>query len=160
MLGRLEKSIVIGVAPEKVWKMLALDRQVEWSFYGWKNVEYTSKIHTSEDKYRIGTSAHIIEEHEEFDYEITESIRNERLTGRQFNFSKSGNVTMTVTYILKPLEEGTRITAVVEYEMPNIILRMIARLSKRQGEKAFEKSLKKLRSILEQDANRQIIDDQ
>ena len=30
-MGRIEKSIEIKAAPDKVWEMLALDRLIEWS---------------------------------------------------------------------------------------------------------------------------------
>jgi len=148
-VARIEKSIEIRAPPEKVWEMLALDRHLEWSSYEWKSVEYTSEVHTSEDKYRVGTTAHITEKNEEFDFEITESVENEKITGRQFNFSRSGNVTMILTYILEPTVEGIKLTSVLDYEMPNLILRVIAKLFKGQGEKSFERSLEKLKSILE-----------
>ena len=149
-MGRIEKSIEIKAAPEKVWEMLALDRHLEWSDYGWKKVEYTSEVHTPEDKLRVGATAHITEKHEEFDFEITESLKNEKITGRQFNFSRSGNATMTVTYVLEPVEEGIRLTSALDYEMPwGILGKILGRLLRGQGEKSFERSLENLKSILE-----------
>jgi len=97
----------------------------------------------------VGASAHITEKHEEFDFEVTESLENEKITGRSFNFSRSGNATMITTYILEPVEEGTRLTSVLDYEMPNLFLKIIAKLFQRKGGKDMERSLEKLKSILE-----------
>ena len=76
-MGRVEKTIKIGAPPEKVWERLAWDRTPEW-IIGNKSINYTSEVNTPEDKYRVGASAHIINEtagkEMEFDYEITESI--------------------------------------------------------------------------------------
>ena len=60
-MGSVEKSIVIEAPPEKVWEMLTFDRLPEWSEgYGeglGERVEYTSKVYTPEDKYRVGATA-------------------------------------------------------------------------------------------------------
>ncbi len=149
-MGGIEKSIEIKAPPEKIWEMLSLDRHLEWSDFGWKSVDYTSEVSTSEDKLRLGASAHITEKHEEFDFEITESIEYKKITGRQFNFSRSGNMTMNVTYILEPVEEGIKFTSVLDYKLPwGILGKILGRLLNRQGEKSFERSLEKLKSMLE-----------
>ena len=150
-MGRVEKSIEIKAPPEKVWEMLALDRTPEWIEDN-ENVEYTSEVNTPEDKFRVGATVHIIEKHEEFDMEITDSIKNEKLSCRSKGpLSKSGNVTVTVTYILKPTKTGTEMTYEGEYEMPwGIFGRFLDRLFvQRMGEKGIGKSLEKLKSILE-----------
>jgi len=57
---------------------------------------------------------------------------------------------MTVTYILEPIEEGTRLTSALDYEKPwGILGKILGRLFRGQGEKSFERSLEKLESILE-----------
>jgi len=147
-LGRIEKSIEIKAPPVKVWEMLALDRWSEW-MDGWKNAEYTSEVHTPEDKYRVGASAHITEHAAririKYDFEITESLENEKITFR----SKSKGYTL-VTYILKPVEEGTKLTYTIDYEMPwGILGKFLDKLGHRSGEKKVEKELKNLKSILE-----------
>ena len=63
-MNRVEKTIEIKVPPEKGWKMLTMDRFPEW-IDGLKSVEYISNTCTSKDKYKVGTSVHIIEKHEE-----------------------------------------------------------------------------------------------
>jgi len=77
-LDRLEKSIVIKAPLEKVWEMLAQYRHLEW-FCGYKSVEYTSEVRNPGDKYRVGTSAHVISTHDKFDTTITESLENEKI---------------------------------------------------------------------------------
>ena len=143
-LGRIEKSIEIKASPEKVWEMLAFDRMPEW-MDEWKGVKYTS-----EDKYRVGTSAHVNEKHVEFDLEITESLENEKITARSKGMG-GGRVTMTLTYILKPVEDGTKITYAMEYEMPGgIIGKTLGKLvGDKHAEKGVEKSVNNLKSILE-----------
>ena len=44
-MGRVEKSIEIKAPAEKVWEMLALDRQAEW-MGEWKSAEYTLEVRT------------------------------------------------------------------------------------------------------------------
>ena len=78
----MEKSIDIKASLEQVWELLALDRLPEWNEeYG--NVQYTSELRTPEDKYRVGASSHTnIKGPGDIDFEITESLQNEKLTFR------------------------------------------------------------------------------
>ncbi len=145
---RVEKSIEIKALPEKVWEMFALDRCPEW-MDDLKSVEYTSEVHTPEDKYRVGASTHWIKvKGEEFDVEVTESIENEKITTRT---SPIQGATMTATFAVKPTEAGTEMSYVVDYEMPWGILGKI--LDKLFIRRALEKDItgeaEKLKSILE-----------
>jgi len=149
-LGRVEKSIEIKAPPEKVWEMLAFDRVLEWqeAYKGeLKSMEYTSKVRTPEDKYRVGASAHGIPKKKgEYNFEITESLENEKLTHRL-----NGKIRALGTYILEPVEKGTKFTVVTDYEMPWGILGKILELLfiRRVTEKEIERDLKNLKSILE-----------
>ena len=145
-MNRVEKSIEIKASPGKVWEMLALDRWSEWqagSFLDTKNMKFTSEVNTPEDKYRVGASA-FPSAHPKADFKVTESIENEKITYLHMGESP-------MTYILKPTDEGTKLTYVVEYEMPwGIVGKFLAKLFlKRMGEREFERSLEKLKSILE-----------
>jgi len=88
--------------------MLAFDRLPEWS-EGYKgdvkSVEYTSELRTPEDKLRVGASAHGIPkkpgESIKFIFEITESLKNEKITYRLY-----GMYNALVTYILEPVERA------------------------------------------------------
>ena len=156
-MGRIEKSIEIKAPPEKVWEMLAFDRQLEWDEDNQKNVknlEYTSEVNTPEDKYRVGASVHVDIKGMgmgEFDYEITQSLQNEKMT---FHVKKSGtNQTAGgMTYILRPIEEGTKFTLVFDYEMPwGVFGTFLEKLFyRRMGEKRQERSLEQLKGILEE----------
>ena len=153
ILGRIEKSIEIKASPEKVWEMLAWDRHPEW-IDAMKSVEYTSEVSTPEDKFRVGATAHITpvseRAREEFDVEITESLENEKISSR-YSYSIGGVQNVTGSYILKPTEGGTEMTLVYNYEMPwGIFGKVIDRLYNFfKGERIVEKSLEKLKSILE-----------
>jgi uncharacterized membrane protein len=147
ILVRIEKSIEIGAPREKVWEMLAFDKAVEW-MEGWKSVEYTSEVKTHEDKYKVGASAHITE-HVKYDYEITESLKNEKIVWH--SAGSRSKPKMTVSYIMKPTETGTVVTTVFDYTSPFSVLGKIVDKAggQRIAEKDTEKSLEKLKSILE-----------
>ena len=146
-MGRIEKSIEVKATPEKVWEMLALDRQAEW-MGEWKSAKYTSEIRTPEDKYRVGASAHVMEKHGEFDLEITESLENEKITAlskgkHKYPWMGGKRATMTVTYTLKPIDEETKLTYAMDYKISTVDL------AKGTLAKSIEKSLKNLKNILE-----------
>jgi uncharacterized membrane protein len=150
ILGRIEKSIEIRAPAEKIWKMLAFDRLPEWN-EGWKgelkSVEYTSEVRTPEDKLRVGASAHGTPKKQgEFNFEITESLENEKIAYRLY-----GKYRALVTYILEPVEEGTKFTHVIDYEMPwGILGKILGKLFfHRMLEKENERDLKNFKSILE-----------
>ena len=148
---RIEKSIEIKASPAKVWEMLAFDKMLEW-MDEWKNVKYISEICTSEDKYRLGASAHVNEEHVEFDLEIIECIENEKIMARSRGMG--GIVkgpTMTLTYFLKQVDDKTKLTYVMEYEMPGgVVGKTLGKLvGDKHAEMGVEKSVNNLKSILE-----------
>jgi carbon monoxide dehydrogenase subunit G len=145
---RMEKSIEIKAPPEKVWEMLAWDRIQEWE-KGWKDnlksVEYTSEVSTLKDKYRVGASAHMTLKRGELDLEITESLENEKMT-----YQARGAWNGFLTYILEPVEEGTKFTYIVDIEIPlGILGRVLSRMVRGRGERDFATSLENLKSILE-----------
>ena len=144
---RIEKSIEIKATPKKVWEMLALDKAVEW-MEGWKTVKYISEVRTPEDKYKVGASAHITE-HVKYDYEIIESLKNEKIVWH--SAGSRAKPKMTMAHILKPAETGTLVTTVFDYTSPFSVLGKIVDKAggQRIAEKDTEKSLEKLKSILE-----------
>ncbi len=147
-MGRIEKSIEIGVTPEKVWAMLAFDRQPEW-FEERTSAEYTSEVRTPQDKYRVGASACITEKHfGKFDIEVTESLENEKITYVCRGVPHSTDVIETFT--LEPIGVGTKITFVADGEVNGMVYRILEKLFVRRAiEKGTGKSLEKLKSILE-----------
>jgi len=145
----MEKTIEINASPEKVWELLAWDRVPEWEEGYRKNLksmEYTSKVSTLEDKYRVGTTAHVTLKRGESDLEITESIQNEKITFQ----SKGGGLNAIIKYLLEPVEGGTKFTYRVDYEIPMGILgRALSRMFKGSGVRDVEKSLANLKNIVE-----------
>jgi len=145
----MEKSIEIKASPEKVWEMLALDRLLEW-VPGYErdlnSVEYTSEVHTPEDKLRVGATAHGIPKKKgEYNFEIMESLKNQRMAYRL-----SGSLNVLVTSILEPVQQGTKFTYVYDYQMPwGILGKVVEKLLISQLKKESENSLENLRSILE-----------
>jgi len=153
-LARIEKSIGIKAPPEKVWEMLAFDRHKEWDEQmqkGLKSLEFTSEVHTPEDKYRVGATAHVDMREGEFDFVITESLENEKMT---FHAKKPGtNRTLaTATFVLQSADEGTEFTCLYDYEMPwGVFGKFLEKLfARRMEERHQEKCLEQLKSILEQ----------
>ncbi len=147
-MGRIEKSIEIKASPEGVWEMLAFDRHPEW-FEERTSAEYTSEVGTPKDKYKVGASASITEKHfGKFDIEITESLENEKIACVCRGVPHSTDVVETFT--LEPTETGTKITFVADGEVTNPIYRIVEKLFVRRAiEKGTERSLEKLKSILE-----------
>ena len=148
-MGRMEASIEIRASPEKVWEMLAVDRFPEWAEGVKKNlksIDYTSEIQTPADKYKVGATARQTDNKgKTYDYEITESLKNKKLV---FQTTLMDSI---LTFLLDPVDEGTKITYRVDYEAPGGVFgRAIAKLFfQRMGEKEFERSLETLKSILE-----------
>jgi len=136
--------------------MLAIDRFREWEEEmekGLKSLEYTSKVRTPKDKYKVGASGHMNIKGAgmgEFDFEVTESVENEKLT---YHMKKTGtNKTMgIIALVLEPVGDGTKFTYVFGYEMPwGLFGKFLDKLfAKRASEKECEKWIKKLKSILE-----------
>ena len=148
-MGRIEKSIEIRAPPEKVWEMLALDRFPEWQVGGgftslqMEGIKFTSEVITPEDKYRVGASAR---PKWEGTFKVTESLKNEKIT---YLIEEPGR-NSTLTLVLEPVEEETKLTYAASYEMPwGIFGKFIEKLFKGIGEGQLEKSLEKLKSILE-----------
>ena len=146
-MGRIERSIEIKARTEKVWEMLALDRMPEWK-EGCKSVMFTSEVHTPEDKYRVGATARFIDKHSKLMMTVTDSLENEKITYRS---SYSFVHRIELTYVLEPIEGETKLTYVVNYEMIGwgILGKIIFKLMMMASRKEIERSLEKLKSILE-----------
>lgn len=157
ILGRVENSIEIKASPEKVWEMLALDRLLEWQlgFSKVKSIEYTSEVHTPKDKFRAGASAQGIPKKQgesiKFDFEITESLENKKITHRICEKMFLGTLTVLAKYTLEPIEAETKFTYDGEYEMPwGIFGKFLDKLFiHRIAEKDLWTELENLKNILE-----------
>ena len=157
-MGRVEKSIEIKASPENVWEMRAFDKQIEWDEEmqkGLKSLEYTSEVRTSKDKYRVGASGHAnIKEMGagEIDFEVTESLENEKLT-HCLRKSRTKETVGIITLVLEPIKIGdiTKFTCIFDNNrMPwGILGKILDKLTHGETEKAVEKWCTKLKSILE-----------
>jgi len=162
-LARAEKSIVIKAPLEKVWEMLAFDRIQEWEeSYGeglGERVEYTSEVHTPQDKYRVGATAQGTPntpfgdtEHHICRFEIIESLEHEKMTFRAWEKPKYfGTLSMLITYSLKPVGTDTKFTYELESEkylgiFGKFLIKLFLR---RWAEKQIQKALENLKTILE-----------
>jgi carbon monoxide dehydrogenase subunit G len=146
-LGRIERSIENRAPPEKVWEMLAFDRMAEW--IKWSGLS-TSEVHNPKDKLRVGASAHAtIKGEGEIHFEVTESLENTKITihGKGGKYTKD----MTLTFTLEPVEEGTKLTQRLDYELSwGIFGKFLDKLvAQRMTEKDMEIEQEKLKSILE-----------
>ena len=150
MLGRVETSVDIKAPPENVWEMLALDRWSEWqvgrgftSLQIEEGIKFTSEVNTPEDKYRVGAS---VRPKWEGTFKVTESLKNEKIT---YLIEEPGR-NSTITLVLEPVEEGTKLTYTVSCELPwGIFGKFLEKMFKGKGKREVEKSLETLKSLLE-----------
>ena len=153
-MGRIEKSIEIKTTPEKVWEMLAFDRLPEWTEMFGERIEYISEVRTPEDKYQVGATAQGIPKKQGDDYcnfEITESLENEKITHYAWEKTIFGILTMFTTYTLEPVGTDTKFTYELESELPfGIFGKFLEKLfARRWAEKTLWTALENLKSILE-----------
>ena len=155
-LGRAKKSIQIKAPPEKVWKMLALDRLPEWMNF--EIVEYTTEVSNPKDKYRLGETALGTPEGgppNNCHFEITESLEHEKFTYRLWEkvggmLWYRGTLGGLITYTLEPVKAGTRFTYEVGSEIHwGILGKIIQPFSLWYARKIWQKALEKLKNILE-----------
>jgi uncharacterized membrane protein len=145
VLARIDKTVEISVPPEKVWPMLFWDRLSEW-LEGIKKGEYTS-----DEKDKVGATAHVVAGlaglDVEFDIEITEYSKYKSASWR----TTGGNLTAIGNSILKPIELGTELRLIFDYDLPFSILGKVVDklLVSREMEKGFDTDLVKLKDMLE-----------
>ena len=161
ILGRVEKSIVINAPPEKVWEMLAFERLPEWGEGLGEGlgdrVEYTSEVHTSKDKYRVGATAQGIPKKQENNYcrfEIIESQEIKKIKYYAWEKPKYlGILSMFITYSLEPAGTDTQLTYELEsekYGIFGVFGKFLEKLYlRRMVKKQIKKALENLKSILE-----------
>jgi uncharacterized membrane protein len=144
-VARIEKSIEINAPPEKIWPFITWERTPEW-YTAFKKVERTSK-----EKNVVGETVHITGEvagaKAEWDGETTEIVENEKVAWRSIGGAFTGFGSQTLT----PTKNGTKVTFLMDYEMPYSIFGKL--MDKLKFQKAFEKTIddgeKKLKEIME-----------
>jgi len=148
-LTRIEKSIVIEAPVEKVFSFVTdVDNFVKTQP---PEVEMTV---LSRDKGpdRVGSKgkvrAKVGGQVWEVEMETTELVKNKRRVMRQ----KGGALKkMEATDLFEPTEKGTKLTTILEYELPySLIGKVVDKLKARKDiEKAFDYSVKKTKELIE-----------
>jgi uncharacterized membrane protein len=143
---KIKKSIVINASPDKIFALIAdIERRPEWTTI-LKDVKITSKKHMG-----VGVTSHWVGEAggelAEWDRESTEWVENERIAYR----TTSGNLPQIGSTTLKSVEGGTKVTFIMNYELPNSILgRVIDKLKiSKDIENGFTDSLQNLKKLFE-----------
>ena len=145
ILTRIEKSIEINASPEKIWPIINWEKLPEWHT-DFKTVEWTSK-----EKDKVGATVHITGETAgvkvEMDLETTELIENEKVAFR----TTGGNMTGLGYVSLSPTKTGTKVTEVIDYQLPYSILgKLIDKLRVHKAiDKSYDVALKKLKDMVE-----------
>ena len=144
-MTRIEKSIEIKAPPEKALPMIDWDGWTQW-YDPFKKVEWTSK-----DKRKVGATVHVTVElagiKAVWDGETTEYTENEKVAWR----STGGNFTGFGFNALSPTKDGTKVTIMMDYDLPYSILgKLIDKLRfHKAAEKSFDVALKKMKNMLE-----------
>jgi uncharacterized membrane protein len=144
-LARIEKSIEIKAPIEKVWAFLTDFEKYPSFMKGVKKIEYLTEKHSG-----IGVKTHWVMESSgqeiEWDGECAEWVENKKMSWHSTSGMKfSGH------QLIEPTETGTKLTLMMDYELPYSILGKI--IDKLKVEKDFvkqiEESLKSGKIILE-----------
>jgi coenzyme Q-binding protein COQ10 len=144
-MTRIEKSTLIRASPEKIGSIAQFDRLPEWQAE-WKSVEWTS-----EEKNKVGSTLHLVGEvsgfKSEIDLELTEFVENEKAAWRTIG----GNMTGIGSMTFSPVEDGTKFSMVIDYELPYSVLgKLIDKLRVRKAiEKSYDEALKRLKDMAE-----------
>ena len=130
--------------PEKIWLTIQWEKLPEW-YNRVKKVEGASK-----DKYKVGSTVREIDKFKGFKGDwmlrMTEYTENEKVSWRTTKgFTGSGSRT------LSPTKEGTKMTDMMEYELPYSVLgKLIGKLGMYKAfDKSFDVGLKKLKDMME-----------
>lgn len=144
-MARIEKSIEIDAAPQKVWDLLKeLERMPEWM------TSMKSHKITSEKRYGKGVTTHCVMQHGdrtfEYDAEVTEYNEPENAAwhcDKPMRFDGS--------YTLKAVDSKTKLTMVLDYDLPYSILgKMIDTLKvSKEMDRGVEEGLQNIKKMLE-----------
>ena len=144
-MTKIEKAVEIKATPEKVFNYLKdLEKQPEWM------PSIKSHKITSERKEGVGITTHCITEpggrRIEWDAEVTEWEVNKKIAWECNPPLKNKG-----SFSLEPLDDGTRVTFEMNYELPYSILgKIIDRLKVRKDmEEDVSKGLENLKVLLE-----------
>jgi uncharacterized membrane protein len=137
-MARIEKTIEVKAPVEKVWAVcsdvVGYTRFMETA----KRIEKTGDRTYHWEMEMAGRTV-------EFDGQITEVVENER-----FAWKSTGAMSSKGSWSLEPTDEGTRITLVMDYEMPGIVGAIMDKVKVSKGmEKQMESQLQAMKALLE-----------
>ena len=137
-MARLEKSIEIKAPVEKVWELCA-------------DVEgYPRFMETAKEIRKTGAGTYLWKlelggRTLELDGETTEIVEKERLA-----WTSSGDFVSQGSWRLEPTAEGTKLTNVMDYELPGLVGAIIDRIKvSKEMEKNMERNLQNMKALLE-----------
>ena len=113
-MPKLSKSIEIEASPEEVFNFIIDAEKMNKAHAGLTEAEYTSKTPVG-----IGTTGHFVNKNGTFDAEITEFVKNKKMT---WNTIGASQVKVALSFILEPTTKGTKLTNAFTYELPYSIL--------------------------------------
>lgn len=137
-MARIEKNTEIKAPVEKVWALCADLEGYPRFMETIKEVKKTGD-RTSHWKLEIGKRAM------ECDGETTEIIENKRMSWRS-----TGDFVSEGSWSLEPTAEGTKVTHVMDYELPGIVGAIIDRFKvSKEMEKNMDRNLQAMKALLE-----------
>ncbi len=146
-LGKLTKSIEIEASPEKVFIFINDTKKMNEASKGFAEMEYTS-----EGPVGVGTTRHHIAkiggQERESDMEITEFVKNKKMSDHTIGASKAK---MTDSWTLEPTAKGTKLAVSMDYEVPYSVLgKVIDKLKvSKDLDKVMGKMLENIKKALE-----------
>ena len=121
-MGKLTKSIEIEASPEEVFNFINDAEKMNKAHEGVTEIEYTCKGPVG-----VGTTAHFVRKEGAFDAEITEFVKNKKVSWHTIGASK---FKIALSFTLEPTTKGTKMTNSMDYELPYSILgKLIDKLS-------------------------------
>jgi carbon monoxide dehydrogenase subunit G len=146
-LGNLTKSIEIEASPEEVFSFCMDTKKMNEASKGFAEQEYTS-----EGPVGVGTTRHHIAkiggQEREMDMEITEFVKNKKISDHTIGASKAK---IAGSWTFEPTAKGTKLTVSTDYEVPYSVLGKVIdklKLSK-EMDKTMGKLLENIKKALE-----------
>jgi uncharacterized membrane protein len=134
----LTKSIEIEASPEEVFSFCMDMEKMNKACAGFMEGEYTSKGPVG-----VGTTSHHIAkvggQEREWDMEITEFVKNKKMSSHTIGASKSK---MVNSWTFEPTAKGTKWTMSMDYEVPYSVLGKV--IDKLKIGKDIERSMGKM----------------
>ena len=144
-MARIERSIEAKAPIKKVWAFMINFENYPSFFKGLKKLEYIT-----EQRSGVGAKTHWVMESGgqeiEWEAEITEWVENKKMAWRSTSGMKNNGY-----WSIEPTEAGTKLTLMMEYELPGSILgKIIDKLKvEREFTEKIDESLEAGKKILE-----------